>query len=321
MLRRAKQFAHDWWFSRKWPHAPEQVSVEITAACDAKCVHCPRQEMDRDMKPMPAELFKKLVANCAELGVREICPNGYGEICTMPLPQLTEYFGYIAASGWKGRILINTNGNRMNEERARLFIEHGVRLINVVIDGATAETAEAIRVNLKFDQIEENVRRLIAMRDRAGKRYPKVRVGMILMPQNEPEMPAFYAKWNGVADYVEVSGFSSRIESVKPAQLVQLGVPGKPVPEPVASASATACVKPFKDLNIWADGIAVLCCEDWNEEHVVGDLKTQTIAEIWRGERLAEVRRKHRAGCGGDVPLCAKCDNWVQPTSGARLWS
>jgi hypothetical protein len=321
-LLKTKQTIRDWWQSRRWPDRPEIINIEITAACDARCIHCPRLEMDRPMKPMPVDLFRKLVDQAASLRVMALCPNGYGEICTLPQPVLEEYFGYIAAAAHRFRVLINTNGNRMTEDRAALFIRHDVHLINVTIDGATAETAESIRKNLKFDRIEENVKRLIAMRDRAGKRYPKVRVGMIMMPQTVPEVELFVKRWEGIADFVGFGGFSSRLASVDPSPaLVQLGVPGTPAePEP-AWPKPTACVLPFRDLNIWADGKAVLCCEDWNEEHVVGDLNTQTLKEIWTGEPLAAVRRKHIARQGADVSLCAKCNNWHQPTCGARLWS
>ena len=81
------------------------------------------------------------------------------------------------------------------------------------------------------------------------------------------------------------------------------------------------CVLPFKDLNIWADGKAVLCCEDWNEEYVVGDLRTQTLSEIWHGQPLREVREKHLARRGHDIALCAKCNSWQAPSRSAKLWS
>jgi hypothetical protein len=323
-LFKTKQTIRDWWWSRRWPARPETVNIEITAACDARCVHCPRLDMDRPMKPMPVELFRKVVEQAAALDVRALCPNGYGEICTLPQAVLEEYFGYIAATRHKFRVLINSNGNRMTEERAELFIRHEVYLVNVTIDGATAETAESIRKNLKFDRIEENIRRLIAMRDRAGKKYPKVRVGMILMPQTLPEVQPFLNRWRGVADYAGIGGFSSRLASVEQAPappLLQLGGAAAPPESEDHWPKPTACVLPFRDLNIWADGKAVLCCEDWNEEYVVGDMNTQTMKEIWHGEPLATVRRKHRARCGHEVSLCAKCNNWQQPTPGARLWS
>ena len=267
--------------------------------------------MDRPMKPMPMDLFKRMVDQAADLKVSELCPNGYGEICTMPMRMVEPYFEHISSKSWVFKININTNGYRMNHERARLFIEHGVHLVNVTIDGATASTAEAIRIGLKFDDIEANIRNLLAMRKAAGKRHPFVRVGMVAMPQTLPEGKAFLERWRGVADFVGIGGFSSRLSSVSVAAHGDLDPPDP----------ASACVLPFRDLNIWADGKAVLCCEDWNEEFVVGDLHTQSLTEIWHSAKMREARQKHMAHQGHDLALCVKCNHWQQPGPGARLWT
>lgn len=318
-LQAVKEFVKLAWTSRAWPKRPQTINFEITAACDAKCIHCPRQDMDRPMKAMPMPIYERLIDQAHELGVPRLCPNGYGEICTIPMDKLAPYFNYISQKKYRFRVLINTNGNRMNEERADLFIKHGVSLINVTIDGATAATAESIRVNLNFNQIEENIKRLLAMRKARGKKYPKVRVGMVAMAQTIPEIPQFLEKWRGIADFVGIGSFSSRLNTVAKAnretELVQIGSAASASPKPAA------CVLPFKDLNIWADGKAVLCCEDWNEELVVGDLATQTLREIWLGPIMMDARRKHMAGHGHDISLCAKCAHWQPVGPGARLWS
>ncbi len=319
LLSLARQTTKDYLESRRWPSRPQTINFEITAACDARCIHCPRHDMDRPMKAMPLDLFRRMIDQAAELHVPNLCPNGYGEICVIPMNLLRQYFDYMATQPRRFKVLINTNGNRMDEERSALFIEHGVHLVNVTIDGATRETAESIRKNLKFDQIEANIKRLLTMRDAAGKKYPKVRVGMVKMPQTTPEIGPFLTRWKGIADFVGIGGFSNRLASV----------PEGPVDPALAEESALsssgphawACVLPFRDMDIWADGKAVLCCEDWNEEFVVGDLNTHTLREIWMGPRMMEVRRKHMAGHGHEVALCAKCNNWQPPSAGARLWA
>jgi hypothetical protein len=311
LLSAARAVGKDLLESRHWPARPESINFEITAACDAKCIHCPRLDMDRPMKAMPMDLFRRMVDEAADLRVSQLCPNGYGEICTIPMRLLEPYFQHISSKSWPFKVIINTNGYRMNAERADLFIAHGVHLINVTIDGATAATAETIRLGLKFDDIEANIKNLLARRNAAGRRFPKVRVGMVAMPQTLPEADAFLARWEGIADFVGIGGFSTRLNSVT----LQNGAPADHSP-PSAS-----CVLPFRELNIWADGKAVLCCEDWNEEYVVGDLNANTLSQIWHGEQMTAVRAKHLAGRGQDILLCSRCNNWRVPGKGARLWN
>jgi MoaA/NifB/PqqE/SkfB family radical SAM enzyme len=311
LLSTARAIGKDLLESRHWPARPESINFEITAACDARCIHCPRLDMDRPMKAMPMDLFRRMVDQAAHLKVRQLCPNGYGEICTIPMRLLEPYFQYMSSKPWPFKVIVNTNGYRMNTERADLFIEHDVHLINVTIDGATAATAEAIRLGLKFDDIEANIKNLLKRRDAAGKRLPKVRVGMVAMPQTLPEGEAFLARWQGIADFVGIGGFSTRLASValQDGQDTEQG------------EHFSACVLPFRELNIWADGKAVLCCEDWNEEYVVGDLNTEDLSAIWHSQKMAAVRAKHLAGRGHDIDLCSRCNNWRGPGPGVRLWN
>jgi Iron-sulfur cluster-binding domain len=308
LLNSAKTVVKNLVQSPLWSDRPEKINFEITAACDSRCIHCPRLDMDRPMKVMNMSLFRRLIDQASELGVPYLCPNGYGEICTIPVPMLEEYFDYIASKDRHFKILVNTNGNRMFEECSALFIKHGVHLVNVTIDGATAATAESIRKNLNFDQIETNVKNLLSMRDSAGSKYPKVRVGMVAMAQTIPEIGSFLERWRGVADYVGIGGFSNRLSSIEKSE------ESKPL------MPSSVCVLPFSDLNIWSDGKAVLCCEDWNEELVIGDLNSQTLLEIWHSPQIKEVRGKHIAKAGHDISLCAKCNNWQPPGWGTRLW-
>ena len=37
--------------------------------------------------------------------------------------------------------------------------------------------------------------------------------------------------------------------------------------------------------------MCVLCCEDYDEKYVVGDLTTSSVAEVLRGPEIARLRR------------------------------
>jgi hypothetical protein len=304
---RGFQAAKDTLESRQWPARPQSLNFEITSICDSKCIHCPRHEMDRTMRPMPFELFKKMIDEAAELEIPDLCPNGYGEIMTMR--NLEPYLEYISSKSHKFRITINTNAYRMTEEKIELLIKHKVALLNICIDGATAPTAEGIRVGLELAQIEANIHRLMAIRKERKLGFPKIRVGYVKIPQNMHEIPMFIDKWKGKVDYIGLDGYSNRAGSLT----------GKFEDEKVEERTGV-CVLPFKELNIWADGKAVLCCNDWNEEHLVGDLNQESIASIWRGKAMTTARELHKSGKGGELKICAGCNYWKDPSLGSRLW-
>ena len=67
LLSAAQAIGKDLLESRHWPARPESINFEITAACDAKCIHCPRLDMDRPMKAMSMDLFRRMVDQASRL--------------------------------------------------------------------------------------------------------------------------------------------------------------------------------------------------------------------------------------------------------------
>ena len=61
------------------PSMPEIVQIESTNICNAKCVFCPRDDMHRRQGIMTVELFRKIVDECAELGITHVRMHNYGE--------------------------------------------------------------------------------------------------------------------------------------------------------------------------------------------------------------------------------------------------
>src|SRR5687768_2112879 len=59
------------------PILPEIVQIESTNICNAKCVFCPRDDMHRKQGIMSFDLFKKIVEECAGLGINHITVQKY----------------------------------------------------------------------------------------------------------------------------------------------------------------------------------------------------------------------------------------------------
>src|SRR5688572_17077105 len=104
------------------PVLPEIVQIESTNICNAKCVFCPRDEMHRRQGVMSLDLFKKIVDECAALGITHVRVHNYGE----PFldRHLTEKVRYAKAQGNKEVGMIS-NGSLITEKIARGMIEAG----------------------------------------------------------------------------------------------------------------------------------------------------------------------------------------------------
>ena len=66
--------------------------------------------------------------------------------------------------------------------------------------------------------------------------------------------------------------------------------------------------RPIEHIHINPQGQCVLCCEDYDEFHIIGDLTVQSIDEVLSGEEIAHLRRM--AYCVDEAPedfICRKC--------------
>jgi len=52
------------------------------------------------------------------------------------------------------------------------------------------------------------------------------------------------------------------------------------------------CFAPFKSLAILWNGDCTFCCQDFNGELVVGNIREKSLEEIWNGERLNKIRNE-----------------------------
>jgi hypothetical protein len=67
---------------------------------------------------------------------------------------------------------------------------------------------------------------------------------------------------------------------------------------------------PFYDRNVLLpDGSVVLCCMDYDLKHVIGNLLKQTYAEMFAGEKLAELIKMNEADGFDKCSICKSCDN------------
>ena len=59
---------------------------------------------------------------------------------------------------------------------------------------------------------------------------------------------------------------------------------------------------------VYWDGSVVLCCADMFSQTVVGDLKSNSITEVWNGQKMKNYRDQMVGRKRFDVPICQDCD-------------
>src|SRR3989339_1145320 len=175
---------------------PEIVHIENTNACNAKCIMCPREKMNRNIGVMDFPLFKKVVDECAaHPRLKELHLHGYGE-CLLE-DGFDRKVKYAKEKGIK-TIYIVTNGSLLNEEICKNLISSGLDKMKISFYGATQEIYEKVHVNLKFSVLEKNVLNLLKLREGMGSKNPSVFLQFLQMHENAQERDIFFKKWEKV---------------------------------------------------------------------------------------------------------------------------
>jgi MoaA/NifB/PqqE/SkfB family radical SAM enzyme len=276
------------------PRMPDIVQIESTNICNAKCVFCPRDDMHRRQGIMTVELFRKIVDECADLGITHIRMHNYGEAFIDR--KLVEKVRYAKQKGIR-EVGIISNGSLITEPVARGMIDAGLDAINISVDASGKEVFESTRIGLKYDKVIANIERLVRLRGESGKRRPKLILSFVRQ-NNSADEQAFIEHWRSIADKIHVTDLHNWAGTLNKESDVNF-----------------PCYRPWLTFTVLWDGRVSLCCADFDGKTILGDLNTHSIAEVWNAEPYRNVRREHLESGGPDI--CRACD---LPRKDSPLW-
>ena len=82
----------------------------------------------------------------------------------------------------------------------------------------------------------------------------------------------------------------------------KIGIYGQPLED------VLVCPYPQYSITIQADGQVSVCFLDWNKKMVVGDVKGNTIKEIWNSEKFKNFQLMMLKGKRKNHPICKNCE-------------
>ena len=287
---------------------PLTVHIETTNVCNFRCVHCPTGMADYAEQAgyyqhMPMELYRKIIADMVEFGepVKSLKMYHLGE----PLlnRNLATMIRMAREAGITERIEITSNCALLTRERAIELLDCGLEYLRVSVYG-TEDAVHAALTKSKANprQILENVRQLKALRDERGLRTPFL-IAQTLA-QSPEENARFKELWSPVVDEVSLE-YPHDWNGVGNAQFTTSSQ-GRDW-DACFPQQKQACAFPFYTLAVRANGSVVTCCVDWNGGTTVGDVRHQSLLEIWRGERLLKLQMMHLERRRHENSSCANC--------------
>ncbi|HEV8238779.1 MAG TPA: radical SAM/SPASM domain-containing protein [Thermoanaerobaculia bacterium] len=256
------------------------VSLEAHTVCNQACYFCPVSVAPREAHFMPMELYRGILG---QLGawrdtIEAVFMINYNEPTADK--RFVEQVAAIRAAGLPPAVLTNATGltpRRVDE----LLALGGLRFLSINLSTVDRARYSETRGG---DHLELVLKNLDYVADKPLAEKMDVIVLGTGDEAHQRDFAAIHARFAGTRFDVSKHRVMDR------AGLMQIGA-RPPRPHARLCGCENVGSRPLQHLHITPHGKCLLCCEDYDEQHVVGDLNVSTVAEVLAGPEIARLRR------------------------------
>lgn len=287
-------------YRSNWKQLPEQglvseypllVDIEMSSICNLRCPMCYTiTAAFRDhvnTKRMDWDLYTKIID---EIGgkVPAIRLSLRGEATLNK--NFAAAIRYAKDKGIK-EVSTLTHGFKLSIPYFEELVEAGIDWITISIDGV-GETYERIRKPIRFEELLQKIKDIKQYKDERGLKRPVIKVQGI-WPAIKEDPTAYYDTF---APYVDLVAFNPLIDYL-----------GNDTETEIEYIENFSCPQQYQRLVIGADGLVMKCSNDEENKEVIGDLSTDTVHQIWHGEKMQAIRALHKRHGFKESAVCRKC--------------
>jgi MoaA/NifB/PqqE/SkfB family radical SAM enzyme len=280
-------------------NAPESVplftriQIQTVSWCNRRCIFCPSGKFPVAKVFMPVEVYYRIIRQLQALNYTgRISPYLMNEsLLDKRLPEFIAYTREHCPESW---IAINTNGDALSEALLERLFDAGLNSLDVNAYDSPAQHAKHVALATRFTARRGDIicRTGYSNPFFQGDNMPRSNKLLNCRDMSSWE-PRFLAK-------IATPDMQNRSGNIPGARQVTTPLP-------------LGCPRPSQQMYVNYRGEAVLCCNDWRFEVIMGDTAQATLAEIWMNDKYQRYRhnlqQKNRA-----MPLCDTCDYMAEPT-------
>lgn len=254
------------------------VSLEAHTVCNQGCYFCPVSYDPREAYFMPTELYENIVRQLSahRETIEAVFMINYNEPTADK--RFVDQVRLLKAAGLPPATL--TNGTGLTPSRVDQLVEMG-GLKYLSINLSTLDP-ERYREDRKGDHLELVLKNLDYAKDKPVGETMEI----IVLGKGDAvhlaDHAALEARFAGSRFTVK------RYPVMDRAGYLQIGLSAR---HKTLCGCDNVGSRPLQHLHVTPQGQCILCCEDYDEGHVVGDLNRQTVDEVLRGPEIALYRR------------------------------
>jgi MoaA/NifB/PqqE/SkfB family radical SAM enzyme len=280
---------------------PIHVLFEPTSICNLRCIMCYQSDKSftgdnvklnsnkKMMGHMSLDLFKISIDECDQEGAKAISIGSRGE--PMLNVKFNDMLDYLSTKKNFFDVKINTNGSALNEKNCNKILDSNVNIIVISSDGENKDLYEKIRINGNFDKLLKNVELLMNIREKNYKNSKlEIRISGVYFHKDQ-NSEKFFKFWKDRVDNVSFVKAQNRFDTYNNDVLEK----------------NNHCDFLWEKLYIWWDGIVNPCDEDYKSLLSPGNVKFQSIKDIWNGNSLNNLRSLHIQNQRKKINPCNRC--------------
>jgi len=287
---------------------PTMFQIQTNNLCNGSCIMCPiSQEKNKKTGRMSDELFEKIIKEISEYGTEDIFI--WLHLQNEPLTDNT-IFDKIKLikkiSNGTIKTGLVTNGTLLTEEKIKELNETAVDRICFSIDAFTEESYNKIRKGQNFDTVLKNIENL-----RNSDSNANVFVRFIWQKDNYFELNDFKKFWKNKGITTEIGIVNNRAGAV--SNFKDIGLTDKNIPfqykfiQNIWVILTGGCYNLSNSFNILHDGDVIMCCNDYIKKTILGNVKNNSIKEIWTSKRYQSIREAIFNKDFEKIPECNNC--------------
>jgi radical SAM protein with 4Fe4S-binding SPASM domain len=287
---------------------PLDINIETTSYCALSCTFCPNKTHRRTKDLMDLESFTRICDEYYELGGGAIGLSSMQSdlFADKLLMQRVAYLKKFEDRFWPHTTTNLVGAKKLSDIEMADFLET-FDFIEISLGGPDREDYRKMFGVDALDSVMKQIARISSIKK---SRSLKVRIEIAVRTHDRD-------KFLNSKLYDDLSKDTAiKVGHVKDSffswggLVAQDHLPeGAKLLEPI-NAGHMDCVVPWASLSINVDGSVVGCgCVDWNAQHVVGNVFTHSIAQVWNSKKAKEFRTAFSRDA---IPeICQKCSLYL----------
>ena len=285
---------------------PLYLDVELTNLCNFRCCFCPTgtRAMNRMKGYMPDEVADALADNIRKYHISGVRFIRWGEP-TMH-PKYLDILEKVKRAG--AMIHINTNGSLLDDTQIERMLEMHLDSIKFSFQGADEGTYNEMREGGDYNQLLHILRMFSELRGERS--HPFIQVSTTLTGETAEQVESFKSDVERYCDYYNV-GYTKlnhlNVDEMRIDEKEKEKIRLLQEHETLHHTYRSICMEAYDKLSINWNGDVTLCCSDYDNFMIVGNILDQDLKQIFNSNAAKIYREAIARGEYGKIKCCSTC--------------